>query len=200
LRHVGLTNRSSRDRFAASLVALSCSTPLGRCASRLNSGVSLLWSIFAVMSKHPAIEAALKLIFQGINDLKSEFPNRAFTIDGRLVGDIGEVIAALAYDVIVDDTSQATHDGVTSDGRRVQVKATFQNSLTFKTTPDYYLGFKLNTDGSFEEIYNGPGQPIFERYETRKGIGTSLLSFPISELKKLSEKVQPHDRISRREG
>jgi hypothetical protein len=152
------------------------------------------------MSKHPAIEAALKLIFQGINDLKSEFPNRAFTIDGRLVGDIGEVIAALAYDVIVDDTSQATHDGVTSDGRRVQVKATFQNSLTFKTTPDYYLGFKLNTDGSFEEIYNGPGQPIFERYETRKGIGTSLLSFPISELKKLSEKVQPHDRISRREG
>jgi hypothetical protein len=34
-----LTNRSSRDRFAASLVALSCSTPLGRCASRLNSGV-----------------------------------------------------------------------------------------------------------------------------------------------------------------
>ncbi len=34
-----LTIRSSRDRFAASLVALSCSTPLGRCASRLNSGV-----------------------------------------------------------------------------------------------------------------------------------------------------------------
>jgi hypothetical protein len=34
-----ITIRSSRDRFAASLVALSCSTPLGRCASRLNSGV-----------------------------------------------------------------------------------------------------------------------------------------------------------------
>ena len=33
-----ITIRSSRDRFAASLVALSCSTPLGRCASRLNSG------------------------------------------------------------------------------------------------------------------------------------------------------------------
>ena len=38
-RFIGLTIRSSRDRFAASLVALSCSTPLGRCASRLNSGV-----------------------------------------------------------------------------------------------------------------------------------------------------------------
>ena len=34
-----LTIRSSRDRFAASLVAVSCTTPLGRCASRLNSGV-----------------------------------------------------------------------------------------------------------------------------------------------------------------
>ena len=34
-----LTMRSSRDRFAASLVAVSCTTPLGRCAPRLNSGV-----------------------------------------------------------------------------------------------------------------------------------------------------------------
>lgn len=29
------------------------------------------------------------------------------------------------------------------DGRHVQIKATFKNSLTFRRVPDYYLGFKL---------------------------------------------------------
>ena len=90
-----------------------------------------------------AISEALRLIFQGIENLKQEFPNRAFTIDGRLVGDVGEIIAALEYDVRLHDVSQPNHDGTTSDGRNVQIKATFKDSLTFKTVPDYYLGFKL---------------------------------------------------------
>jgi hypothetical protein len=89
------------------------------------------------------IANALRLIFEGIDALKRVFPNRAFTIDGRLVGDIGEVIAALEYDLTLHDVSQPKHDAVTSDGRNVQIKATFKDSLTFRTIPDYYLGFKL---------------------------------------------------------
>jgi hypothetical protein len=53
-----------------------------------------------------AIAEGLRLIFEGIAELTKAFPNRAFTIDGRLVGDIGEVIAALEYDVILDDVSK----------------------------------------------------------------------------------------------
>lgn len=30
------------------------------------------------------------------------------------------------------------HDGETSDGRKVQIKATFKDKLTFRTTPEYY--------------------------------------------------------------
>jgi hypothetical protein len=51
------------------------------------------------MDSRNAITEALALIFQGIEKLKSAFPHRQFTIDGRLVGDIGEVIAALEYDL-----------------------------------------------------------------------------------------------------
>ena len=50
-----------------------------------------------------AITEALGLIFQGIAHLKQALPRRAFTIDGRLVGDIGEVIAALEYEVELDE-------------------------------------------------------------------------------------------------
>lgn len=144
------------------------------------------------------ITEALRLIFQGIKQLEDAFPNRAFTIDGRLVGDIGEVIAALEYDLLLHETSQPTHDADTATGRHVQIKATFKESLTFRRVPDYYLGFKLYEDGRHEEVFNGPGRLIYERYALRKGIGEALLSFPISELRKLSAQVPEHERIPRR--
>ncbi len=145
-----------------------------------------------------AIADALKLIFEAIERLKASFPNRAFTIDGRLVGDVGEVIASLEYDLVLHDVSQPTHDAKSLDGRNVQIKATFKDSLTFKSVPDYYLGFKLYPDGRHEEVFNGPGKLIYERYAKRKGIGVLLLSFPISELRRLSEDIPANERIAKR--
>jgi len=150
------------------------------------------------MPKHRALSEGLALVFQGIGHLNATFPNRKFTVDGRLVGDIGEVIAELEYDIILHEVSQPAYDGVTSDGKRVQVKATFKDSLTFKGTPDYFLGFKLYPDGRYEEIYNGPGIVIYEKYAHRRGIGNTLLSFPNAALKELSSTVAPESRIQKR--
>lgn len=145
------------------------------------------------------INEGLALIFQGIARLKSAFPSRAFTIDGRLVGDVGEVIAALEYDLTLDVVQRSDHDAITADGRRVQIKATFKDTLTFRTRPDYYLGFKLFPDGSHEEVFNGPGHVIWDRYASRKGIGVQLLSFPITEIRRLSQAVAVDEKIRRRE-
>lgn len=144
------------------------------------------------------ITSALGQIFDGIERLKAAFPHRVFTIDGRLVGDVGEVIAALAYDIELDTVQRRAHDAKTSSGRDVQVKATFKDQLTIRAVPDLYLGFKLYPSGEFEEIFNGPGRLIADRFSHRKGFGISLLSFPISELRKLSSQVLPGDRIMRR--
>jgi hypothetical protein len=145
------------------------------------------------------INDGLELIFRGIAQLKEKFPNRAFTIDGRLVGDVGEIIAALEYDLTLDEKQQADHDAIALGGRKVQIKATFKDSLTFKKCPEYYLGFKLFPDGRHEEVFNGPGSVILDRYAKRKGIGERLLSFPNMELKKLSDAVPDSDRIPKRQ-
>ena len=150
------------------------------------------------MSKHNGLREALCYIFKGIEHLKTEFPGRRFTIDGRLVGDIGEVIAALEYEVELDAVSQPIHDATMRDGRRVQVKATFGDSLTFKSTPDYLLGFKLYQDGRFEEVFNGPGHLVYDRYSHRSGIGQNLLSFPNSVLRELSANIPHAQRVPRR--
>ena len=144
------------------------------------------------------IKESLTLLFQGIERLHEAFPSRAFTIDGRLVGDIGEVIAELEYDLTLDEVSVPDHDAQMRNGRRVQIKATFKDSLTFKTCPDYYLGFKLYPDGGFDEVFNGPGTLILEQFSHRKDIGKKLLSFPIKDLRALSAQVDVADRVPRR--
>ena len=149
--------------------------------------------------KNIIIKQALDNIFAGIKTLRATFPSKEFTIDGRLVGDLGEVIAALNYDIGLYPISQPCHDGQCSDGRRVQIKATFKESLTFKTKPEYYLGLKLFEDGRHEEIYNGPGQIIYDHYKHRAGIGEEQLSFPLPSLRMLSEQVSSSERIRKRE-
>jgi hypothetical protein len=78
----------------------------------------------------------------------------AFQRSVTLVGDIGDIIAGLEYDLDLDDVSRPDHDAQTRDGRLVQIKTTFKEALTFKKCPDYYLGFKLYFDGRCEEVFN----------------------------------------------
>jgi hypothetical protein len=152
------------------------------------------------MEEKNKIAEALGLIFDGISRLKGAFPKKEFTIDGRLVGDIGEVIAAIEYNIELFDVLRKGHDGQTSDGRLVQIKATFKDSLTFGSVPEYYLGLKLYRDGTHEEVYNGPGMLIYEKYKHRSGIEKDLLSFRNTDLRKLSASVPGNGRIPKRNG
>jgi len=150
------------------------------------------------MADHETMKEALRKIFDGINQLRKAVPIKEFTIDGRLVGDIGEAIVQRDYDVTLYGKLIEGYDGVASDGRLVQIKATFKNSLTFTKTPDYYLGIKINEDGSYSEIYNGPGKYIEKRYGHRKGFGEKLLSFPNSVLMDISGKIPSSEKIPKR--
>lgn len=150
------------------------------------------------MNYRSRIEEALGSIFRGIGKLKEQFPEKAFTIDGRLVGDIGEVIAALEYEVDLYDVQTPMHDGETSDGRKVQIKATFKDKLSLTVVPDFYLGLQLFEDGTHEEIFNGPGSIIAEKFSHRSGFGEKQLSFPVATLRALSKSVPSDQRVPSR--
>jgi len=150
------------------------------------------------MPSHEIIEDSLKKIFSGIRQLKEALPSKEFTIDGRLVGDIGEAIVQRDYDLSLYKGMAKDYDGETPSGRKVQIKATFKNSLTFKKISDFYIGIKIHEDGSYEEIFNGPGSIIANEYSHRKGFGENLLSFPNKRLGELSLNIRPEDRIRKR--
>jgi hypothetical protein len=150
------------------------------------------------MPTHETIQDALLKIFAGIRQLKEALPSKEFTIDGRLVGDIGEAIVQRDYQITLYAGLAKDHDGETPCGRKVQIKATFKDSLTFRKVSDYYIGIKIFENGEYEEIFNGPGSVIAEHYRHRKGFGKELLLLPNKKLKELSNTVSPAERIRKR--
>jgi hypothetical protein len=86
------------------------------------------------------IPKAVEELLRIVEKLRLAFPKKRFTLDGRLVGDMGEALAEELYEIAVFDRLEKHHDARSADGRLVQVKATMQAALTFPADhlPDYY--------------------------------------------------------------
>jgi len=140
----------------------------------------------------------IRQLLKIVNILQNKYRNRKFTLDGRLVGDLGEIIVQQNYDVQLFNKQEKTYDGI-SGNRKIQIKTTFKNFLSFpygkENIPDYYIGIKLFENGDFEEIYNGLGINIYKLIENRKKPKNGYYSIKISTLKKENLKVLKKDRI-----
>ena len=146
------------------------------------------------------IPIAVKQLLHIVNQLQNAYPKKKFTLDGRLVGDLGEILVEAEYELELHEGLHKYHDAKTPDGRQVQIKTTMQNALTFPVdhVPDYYLGIKINIDGTFMEVFNGPGSVAVESIKNRKPTKTNLHSISINSLAMLNNKVREEDRIHKR--
>lgn len=117
------------------------------------------------------MEEELTILFSTISKLQGKFKhhNKKFTLDGKLVGDIGEVLVAEKYGITLYDNNIHTHDGYVTESpdKKVQIKASFNNNFYFTKNlnkiPQYFIAVNLNPDGTFEEIYNGSGALIYKK-------------------------------------
>ena len=91
-----------------------------------------------------------------------------FTLDGNLVGDIGEAIAAELFGVVLVKTKSTEGiDGHARDGRTVQVKATgTKRGPAFRNTDiraEHLLFFCLDFEAQEGTVlYNGPEHYVTE--------------------------------------
>ena len=146
---------------------------------------------------HISIPEAVKQMLSIVERLCAAYPHKRFTLDGRLVGDIGEILVEEAYDLKLFEDLQKHHDATSSDGRLVQIKATMKNSLTFPADhiPNYYLGIKVGADGTFVEVFNGPGAIAWKAVKNRGHVKNNLHSVSALSLAKLQSLVADSDRI-----
>jgi hypothetical protein len=143
------------------------------------------------------ISEAVKQMLAIVAKLCTAYPHKKFTLDGRLVGDIGEVLVEDAYDLKLYPDIKKHHDAECPDGRLVQIKATMKKSLTFPAdhVPNYYLGVQVSADGAFVEVFNGPGAIAWQAVKDRSKPKTNLHSISVTALIKLQAQVRPEDRI-----
>jgi hypothetical protein len=146
------------------------------------------------------VPEAVKQMLAIVERLCAAYPKKKFTLDGRLVGDIGEVLVEDMYDLQLFEDVKKHHDAECPDGRLVQIKATMKKNLTFPADhiPNYYLGIQIDKDGTFVEVFNGPGAIAWESVKGRSKPNTNLHSVSVDALKKLQTRVRPVDRIPRR--
>ena len=133
-----------------------------------------------------------------------------FALDGRLVGDIGELIAAVIFDLDLMGTKEKNVDAVTRGpyGRRVQIKATFgTGTLSMKHGGDYSLALQLSEKGQFRVIYNGPASealkylklPKANGHGGRQGAGKNLEPISLSAWAALDLGIDRSRRIKRKQ-
>ena len=134
------------------------------------------------------IHRAIKELLVIVEALHERYPKKQFTLDGRLVGDLGEILVEQDYELELFDVLEKHYDGITPDGKKVEIKTTMKNSLTFPCdhTPNFYLDIKIFSDGTYEEIFNGSGELVRERIHNRKPAKNNQHSISLSILQLLN--------------
>ncbi len=146
---------------------------------------------------HTKFREAVANLYETVGILEEMFPGRPFTPDGHLVGSLGECLVADAYCIELMPPSNEGFDGVASDGRRVEIKATQAKSVAFRSEPEHCIVIRINKDGSFSEHYNGPGKYIWSQFAGKPLPSNGQYQISLSKLSKIQELVTDEEKVLR---
>lgn len=138
------------------------------------------------------LKEAIVNLYEVVAKLHSAFPERKFTPDGRMVGDIGEAIAAIEYDVILDKTNRQHWDGYRIDSagkkRKVQIKTTQKDETYLKKPPHEgdLLVFKIFNNGKWKCCYDGPAIKVWQLLKNQRPDSTGAKIITLNRLGKLT--------------
>ena len=144
---------------------------------------------------HPNPETAQAIhdLYAITNRLNNLYPGRHFTPDGHIVGSLGEVVAADYYSLDLFEASNPVHDAEDPQDRLVQIKATQGTRVSLNEEPNYLIVLLIHPDGSFEEIYNGPGKQVWEACGKQQK--TSQRPISLTKLRTLNQSVPAAEKI-----
>lgn len=144
---------------------------------------------------HPNPETAQAIhdLYAITNRLNNLYPGRHFTPDGHIVGSLGEVVAADYYGLKLFIASEPIHDAEDPKGRLVQIKATQGTRVALNEEPNCLIVLLIHPDGSFEEIYNGPGKQVWEACGKQQK--TSQRPISLTKLRILNQSIPVTEKI-----
>jgi hypothetical protein len=144
---------------------------------------------------HEKFKHLVEQLYGTVKALEEMFPGRHFTPDGHMVGSIGECLVADAYDLTLENASNKGFDAKTRDGRQVEIKATQATSVAFRSEAQHAIVIKILPNGSFVEVYNGPGNVIWKQFDGKRLPKNGQYQISLSKLAQLNESVDDSSRI-----
>lgn len=114
-----------------------------------------------------------------------------------MIGSIGECLMAEAYNLELKAASNKGYDAVTENGVQVEIKATQSTSVAFRSQPQHTIIIKVLPDGSFEEIYNGPGALVWQQFKGKCLPTNGQYQISLNKLRQLNQSVNQVDRVER---
>jgi hypothetical protein len=141
------------------------------------------------------IGAAIKDLYKARNRLRKAFRDLPFTLDGNLIGDIGEAIAMHDFELIPLRKGSKGHDFKTQSGKLVQVKATQQTKKGVglgqkKVHFEHLVVFQIFEDGTYSILFDGPGGYIDKAWAHKKSASLSAI-----QLGRLNSEVKQSERL-----
>ncbi len=132
-----------------------------------------------------------------------KYKGRKFSLDGKLVGDIGEVLAAEKYGLELLPPGTKVYDAIEKGSKRkIQIKSTFKGNSYFPygddRIPNYFLCIKIHENGKIEELFNGPGKFILDKYiipQNKRPYKELYYHLSGNKLKELNSKVPDSEKI-----
>ena len=137
----------------------------------------------------------IKNLYATVHELEAMFPGRHFTPDGHMVGSIGECLVADAYGLELMTASNKGFDAVSPTGIQVEIKATQANSAAFRSEPEHTIVIKILPDGTFEEIFNGPGKLVWDQFAGKTLPSNGQFQISLNKLKMLNETLSQAQRL-----
>lgn len=115
---------------------------------------------------------ALWKIVKRLEDTYSDLGNKKkFTVDGHLLGSIGEVYAKEKFGLILLRNSEKTHDAYDpKTEEKYQIKITQRNKVGIRDNPENLIVIKIESDGSPKIVYKGKGEPVWDRIKHKSGV------------------------------
>lgn len=147
------------------------------------------------MIDHSKLQSLVKQLYATVSELEALFPGRRFTPDGHMVGSLGECLVADAYGLELKTASNKGYDAVTKSGLQVEIKATQSSVVAFRSQPQHTIVIKLKPDGSFDEVYNGPGTLVWAQFKDKKLPSNGQFQTSLMMLRKLNQLVASADRV-----
>ena len=140
----------------------------------------------------------LASLYRVLEQLESVFPGLLFAPDGLMADSLGKALVSYHYGISLHPASDNGHDG-TVGGRNIQIRVTQLDTIAINSEPEHLIAIRLLKDGSFEELYNGPGANVWRLVSEKRRPKNGQYAVRVSQLRNLmkSAKFASEQQVAR---